>query len=81
MKFGVYAMKDNLSGFLTPTFEVNDDVAMRNFAYAVSHKDTLLYAEKKDFDLYKIGEYDSETGHLEPLESVNMLMQGSAVNV
>lgn len=81
MILGVYAMKDNLSGFLSPTFESNDDVAMRNFAYAISHKDTLLYAQKKDFDLYKIGEYDTDTGHLIPLESVKQLMQGSAVNV
>lgn len=81
MKLGVYAMKDNLSGFVTPTFESNDEVAKRNFAYAISHKDTLLYAQKKDFDLYKIGEYDTETGHLIPLESVEMLLQGSAVNV
>lgn len=81
MKLGVYSMKDNLSGFLQPTFESNDDVAKRNFAYAISHKDTLLYAQKKDFDLYKVGYFETDTGHIEPLESIEMLMQGSAVNV
>ena len=62
MKVGVYAMRDQLTGFLTPTFETNDNVATRNFKYALNRKDTLLYASAKHFDLYKLGEFDSDTG-------------------
>ena len=42
MKFGVYAIRDSKSGFMTPTFEPNDAVAMRNFTHAVFNSSSVL---------------------------------------
>lgn len=75
MKIGVYSMRDQLSGFLTPTFELNDQIAIRNFSYAIKKPDTLLFASAKDFDLIKIGEFDSDTGELTPI-SPTVVCQG-----
>lgn len=75
MKIGVYSMRDQLSGFLTPSFELNDQIAIRNFSYAIKKPDTLLFASAKDFDLLKIGEFDSDTGVLTPL-SPTVVCQG-----
>lgn len=68
MKFNVYAIRDVKTGFMSPTFEINDAVAMRNFEHAVQNSDSILFSHCKDFDLYKIGTYDSETGKLLPIE-------------
>lgn len=59
-------MKDNITGFTTPTFELNDNVAIRNFKFALNNKDSLLYANAKDFDLYMLGVFDSEKGEITP---------------
>lgn len=67
MKMGVYAMRDNLSGFMAPTVEVNDAVAMRNFEHAVLSGDSLLSSHPEDYSLCCIGTYDTETGYLDAL--------------
>lgn len=77
MKFFVYAIRDVHTGFLTPTFEVNDNVAMRNFNHAVNNSDSVLFTSMKDFDLYRIGEYDSETGRITPLDLPVVLMSAT----
>lgn len=62
MVFGIYAIKDVYTGYLNPTFEGNDSVARRNFEHAVCRADSLLYSHPNDYDLYRIGTFDSETG-------------------
>lgn len=62
MVFGVYAIRDAHTGFLTPTFEQNDQVAMRNFAHAVTRGDSVLQSSAKDFDLYRLGSFDASDG-------------------
>lgn len=58
----VYCIKDAKVGWLQPTFETNDDVAMRNFAHAVMSTGTVLTTHKQDFDLFKIGTFDTDSG-------------------
>lgn len=64
MTLGVYSIRDAKVGFLNPTFEISDDVAMRNFAHAVTHSDSILKSSSKDFSLWKIGLFDSNSGEL-----------------
>lgn len=78
MKVFVYSMRDQLTGFTQPTFEISDAVAIRNFSFAIQKPDTLIYASAKDFDLMKIGEFDSETGVLTPL-SPTLVCQGISI--
>lgn len=68
MKFQIFSMRDELSGYLTPTFELNESIAIRNFSYAINRKDTLYYANAKHFDLYHIGSFDTDTGVIEKVE-------------
>lgn len=79
MKFGVYSIRDSKTGFLSPTFEVNDQVAMRNFAHAVSNSDSVLFSHARDFDLYKIGTFDSDSGRVMPVEIPVMIISGASV--
>lgn len=80
MIVGIYAMRDELTGFLTPTFEQNDKVAMRNFEYALTRKDTLLFASAKDFDLFKIGTFDSDNAKITEINPPTLLLQGVSIN-
>lgn len=64
MILGVYAVRDKLSGFTAPTVEHNDSIALRNFRFACDNDDLLYYSNPLDYELYKIGEYDTKTGHI-----------------
>ena len=80
MIFGVYAIRDVRTGFLSPTVEVNDAVAIRNFSHGVMRSDTTLHTFAGEYDFYKIGTYDSESGKLEPISPVEFLCAASSVN-
>lgn len=65
MKLNVYCMRDSMTGFLTPTFDYSDSTAIRNFSFAMNRKDTLFNANPKDYDLFCVGSFDSDTGKIE----------------
>lgn len=66
--FNVYAIKDALNGFGTLSVDANDDVAKRNFAFAVSSG--ILSFSASDYSLFRIGSYNIASGHLEPCDPV-----------
>lgn len=67
MIMGVYAMRDSLSGFMQPTIEQNDAIAVRNFRHAVLNPDSVLFSSAKDFDLCKLGSFDTSSGLITPV--------------
>lgn len=77
MILGVYVVRDVKSTFMTPTVDQNDNTAIRNFAHAVMKSDSVISSHKKDFELYKIGTYDNETGFIEKLDVRELLAEGS----
>lgn len=79
MVFGIYCVRDVKSGFQTPTAQVNDAVAVRGFASAVLNSDSVLFTHASDFALYKVGEFDADTGRITPLDLPVELMQASDV--
>lgn len=79
MKYGVYAMRDVKVGFLTPSVDVNDESAIRNFTHAVVNSDSILFSHAKDFALYRIGTYDSDVGTLDPQMPVHLFEATDAV--
>lgn len=84
MIYAVYAIRDALTGFMQPTFELNDACAKRNFEVAVtcvSPPGHLLSARPADFTLYKIGQYDSDSGGLVPLSPPECICTGSSLAV
>lgn len=64
MKIGVYAIRDKHTGFLEPRLSVNDNVAIRGFANAINNSPvgSDLGFAPGDFDFYKLGEFDTDTG-------------------
>lgn len=67
MVTGLYAIKDAKSTFMPCTVDVNDATAIRNFEHAVCQKDSILASHPNDFALFKVGEYDNESGVISPV--------------
>lgn len=66
MKYPVYSIRDAKTGFMTPTVDMNDVAAARNFEHAVMNSASLMNSHPGDYALYRIGEFDSESGKIEP---------------
>lgn len=77
MIYGVYSMRDVKTGFMSPVVEPNDDAAARNFYHSVSVSEGILFTYASDFDLYKLGTFDSDSGLLSPIVPPILVAQGS----
>lgn len=82
MIYNVYAMRDVKTGFLTPTCELSDASAIRNFENAVVRDvASVLWTHSEDFMLYKIGEYDTDTGNIQGVLPVQVSDAASVVRL
>lgn len=66
MIYPICAMRDEKVGFLAPTVEQNTEVAIRSFAQMCRDAKTVVNFAPGDFVLYKIGDFDTDTGELIP---------------
>lgn len=67
MKYPIYAIRDVHVGFGQITVSENDAVAMRQFHNAIDIDNSLFQTAPSDFSLFRIGEYDTDTGFIEPI--------------
>ena len=79
MVYGVYAFRDNKTSFGQIWNDHNDESAKRGFAMMINNADGLMGFAPSDFDLFKIGEFDSENGQLSPVWPIEYLVNGNAV--
>ena len=78
MKFGVYAVRDVKVGFQSISVQPNDAVAIRGFESTVINSDSVLFTHAEDFSLFKLGEFDADSGRLIPLDLPVQLVDASA---
>lgn len=67
MKYGLYAIRDAKVGFMSITVDANDSSARRNFEHACANTSSLFYTHPHDYDLYKLGVYDTDSGVIDPI--------------
>lgn len=72
MKYPMYAIRDQKVGFMAPTVDQSDQSAIRNFSYAINGNDGIMNYSPKDFDLFKVGEFDTEKGEIIPCMPENI---------
>lgn len=77
MIYGIYSIRDKHTGFISPTFDLNDQAAARNFSMALTRSDGVLGFAPSDFDLYCIGSFDSDSGIISPRALPELVMTGS----
>ena len=73
MKLVVYAVKDSaVQSYAQPMFFPTVPAAVRAFSDAVNSQDpnSQLCKHPEDFALYKVGDYDTVTGVIEPCQPV-----------
>lgn len=76
MIFGVYSLRDVKTGFCNPTFDANDSVATRNFFHAIDQSKSIMRFAPEDFDLYKLADFDTDTGIITSLLQPMLIAQG-----
>lgn len=72
MKYSVYVIRDLKVGFMSPTVDHNDASAIRNFEHAVKNTSSLMNSHPEDYTLYRIGEFDSESGMIDGYQPVHI---------
>jgi len=80
MIYNVYCCKDDTTGFLTPTFEPNDNYAIRSFKYACSQT-SIMGFKPTDFSLFLIGTFDTDSGLIESYSTPEFICRGEKVEV
>lgn len=79
MIYPVYSVRDLKGDFYAPRIDQNDDSCVRWFSMTVNTPETMLNFSPGDFQLFKIGEFDSVSGCLIPLDLPQLVV--SAVDV
>lgn len=79
MTYGVYSFRDNKTSFGQIWYDVSDEAAKRGFAMMINNGDGIMGFAPSDFDLFKIGEFDSQNGQLDPIWPIEYLVNGNAV--
>lgn len=79
MIYGIYSIRDSLTGFMSPALDINDQSAIRNFSRAINSGEGLMDFAPKDFDLYLVGQFNNQTGVLEPVVPVQMVVSGASL--
>lgn len=68
MTLGIYSIRDQRVGWLTPTVDRNDQSAIRNFQFAVMNEQSIFHTHCQDFSLYRIAYFDDQTAELTTFE-------------
>lgn len=74
----LYAIKDVKSGFSDPCAQTNDAVAARSFERQLPHMSDQLGIPVSDFQLWRCGKFDVDSGMLVP-ETPELLLDGAAI--
>ena len=80
MKYPVYTFRDQLVGYGSPFVQRNDDTAIRQFAMMINDPSGTTVSEYPQYyDLYRIGEFDDDTGLIVPLDAPELVVTGLSV--
>lgn len=66
MRVVLVSVRDAMVGFSAPQQEVSSGSAIRSFLDAVEASGSFMGKHTADFSLWKIGEFDMETGDVYP---------------
>lgn len=74
MKLSIYTLYDiKAKAFGVPFFMSNDEVAERAFLNLQNEPNSQVSKNPEDFHMYKIGEFDDNTGNIFPQDIVKII--------
>lgn len=78
MKLRVYSVRDiKADAFAPPFFLGRDEVAARSFSDAIHDPKHPMASHPEDYELYCLGDFDDETGRIEPAQNPIFLVNGN----
>ena len=78
MKYNIYSIRDKKVGFGFPHVDQSDTSAIRGFAYAVNQEGLMNYSPD-DFELYRIGVFDTDKGTVVSVDIPELIVSASSV--
>lgn len=83
MIYNVYCIRDLKVGYMQPSLDINDSAATRNFklGLATVSPESVMGFAPEDFDLYRIGTFDTEKGVISPLTVPEPIANGASLEV
>lgn len=79
MRLEIYAIRDTMVGFMTPFYQANEQVALRNFKIRINNPTSELKAIAENLELYKLGTFDDQSGEISPLKRSVFMAKGNDV--
>lgn len=79
MIYPVFSIRDKYTTFMSPNIDQSVEAAKRGFAYAINNQPGIMQFAPSDYDLYKIGEFDSVAGKIIPLDAIEFICNGNEV--
>lgn len=79
MIYPVYSIRDKATAFMPVSVDLNDQSAIRNFSMAVNAGSGPLGFSPADFDLYKVGEFNDQSGEIKPVTPAVFLVNGASL--
>ncbi|QXN75076.1 nonstructural protein [Microvirus mar20] len=82
MVLGIFAMKDALNGFMNIFPEQSSDMAKRGFLHglACAEPSSLFYTHPQDYSLYRLGDFDTESGRIDVYLTPEFIVGGEKHN-
>lgn len=79
MKTKLYSYRDQLVGFGPIMVENNEQTAVRGFSFAVNNASGMMGFAPKDYDLFYVGEFDTDTGIITGAPVPALVVNGTSV--
>lgn len=79
MNYKVFAIRDKYTSFMSPAVDTSVESAKRNFGYAINNNPGVMNFAPADYDLYQIGNYDSESGVIDAIVPIQFICNGLEV--
>lgn len=77
MTFGVFSIRDEAAqAFVPPFIEATSEMALRKFKLMQLNNDQEFKFMPEDFSLWKLGEYDNETGIIDGFNEPVLMERG-----
>lgn len=79
MKYPMYSIRDKKTAFGFPFTETNDGTAKRGFTMAINSGEGVMSFAYGDYELYRIGEFDTDKGVIFALDIPVLVCSGDSV--
>lgn len=79
MKFPIYSIRDRKSAYGMPILDTNDDTVKRTVYYQAM-RDPIMNLHPNDYDIYKIGDMELDSGELIPCQPIFIVCLRDIVN-